>query len=153
MRLNIGCGKQHLEGYVNIDISGYCKPDRELDIRGGLPFVQDSIEEIIANGVLEMILPNEEFRFVLNELWRVLKSTGILKGQVPGFQPEKNNFKNIFYDPFDHRFFQKDTFSYWTHDAHAYREFGTNYGFQPWDVRQLYFNENEILCFEMTPHK
>lgn len=150
--LQIGCGKHHLDDYINMDISDVCSPDIRHDIRKGFPMFEDNrFEEVLADGVLEMILPNEEFVFVLNEIWRVLKPGGHLVGQVPGFNPERNNLKNIFYDPFDRRFFQKDTFKYWTKGEHAYNEFGTQYLFRPWHVIKCDFNDNEILCFDIIP--
>ena len=83
-KLRIGCGLDHEGDYVNLDISDYCKPDIVHDIRNGLPqFSDNQMTEIQAWGVLEMILPNEEFRLVMNELWRVLKPDGTLDGQVP----------------------------------------------------------------------
>lgn len=149
LKLNIGCGKIHFDGYVNIDISEDCKPDKVLDIREGLGmYKDDSVDEIIANGVLEMILPNEEFLFVLNELWRVIRPNGIIKGQVPSIDP-----RVLMLDPFDRRWFQVGTFNYWNYKEHSWREFGTQYGFKPWDVQECYVNDNGIVNFEMVPYK
>ena len=147
MKLNIGCGKIHFDGYVNMDISGYCNPDIKHDLRKGLPmFKNNSINEIIANGVLEMILPNEEFLFVLNELWRVLESDGQLHGQVPSTDPGV-----MMLDPFDRRWFMKETFNYWNVDEHSWKTFGTQYGFSPWHVIKNEINDGGILCFSMKP--
>ena len=32
MKLNLGCGRKKLEGFVNIDISDYCEPDMVMDL-------------------------------------------------------------------------------------------------------------------------
>ena len=148
-KLNIGCGKSHLPGYVNMDISDFCGPDIQHDIRKGFPMFEDNqMEHVIANGVLEMVLPNEEFLFVMNELWRIIKPSGRINGQVPS-----TDHRVLCLDPFDRRWFQVETFMYWWHGQHHYNEFGTQYGFEPWDVHDCEENNGGIICFEMSPHK
>lgn len=148
-KLHIGCGKQHFNDFVNMDISDYCNPDIQHDIRKGLPQIpNNALEEVVANGILEMILPNEEFLLVLNEIWRVLKPEGKLKGQVPSIDP-----RVLMLDPFDRRWFKEETFNYWNVFEHAYNEFGTQYGFKPWIVDYAKTNENGIIIFEMRPSK
>lgn len=150
--LQVGCGHQHFNNFINLDISDNCKPDVQWDITKGFSFFEDNrFDEVVANGVLEIVESNKDLVYVMNEIWRILKSGGQFNGQVPGFKPEDNNLKNIFYDPFDRRFFQKDSFRYWTINEHAYNEFGKMYGFSPWHVIKCEFNENIILCFRMLP--
>lgn len=150
--LQIGCGKQHFpqrDGWANLDISDACKPDILWDVRDGLPmFGTSSLEVVTANGILEMILPNEEFRNILNEIWRVLKPDGRISGQVPSIDP-----RVLMLDPFDRRWFKEETFNYWDVDQHAWKEFGTQYGFLPWNVKFAKTNENGIILFEMSPAK
>lgn len=143
--LNIGCGKQHIDG-INLDISSMCHPDVEYDIRDGLPFDDYAFEEVIANGVLEMVLTNEDFVFVLNEVHRVLAPKGIFRGQVPSIDP-----RVLMLDPFDRRWFKEETFDYWNANKHAWKEFGTQYGFKPWEVIKVETNENGIINFIMSP--
>lgn len=150
--INIGCGLSKIErdNWCNIDISDKCKPDLVHDLRKGLPMFEDnSLEEVVANGVLEMILPNEEFVFVLNEIWRVLKPNGQLNGQVPSIDT-----RVLMLDPFDRRWFQEDTFNYWNVDEHCWKQFGIQYGFLAWHVLHCKTNDNGIICFKMSPaHK
>lgn len=149
VKLQIGCGKQHFEDFINMDISSFCSPDIQHDIRKGFPMFEDNkFEHVVANGILEMIHPNEEFLLVLNELWRIIKSGGVLEGQVPSTDPRVFGL-----DPFDKRWFMEDTFNYWDFSKHAWEEFGSQYGFLGWHVIKNEINENGILCFRMIPDK
>ncbi len=146
-RLNVGCGKHHLDNYINMDISDYCSPDMKHDIRKGFPMFEDNrFKEVLANGVLEMILPNEEFLSVLNELWRIVSPDGELVGQVPSTDP-----RVMMLDPFDRRWFMERTFDYWNVNHNSYKQFGTQYGFKPWIVKRAKVNDNGIICFTMSP--
>lgn len=147
VKLQIGCGKQHFADFINLDISDFCGPDIQHDVRKGFPMFSDNrFEEVVANGILEMIHPNDEFLFVLNEIWRILKPNGRLNGQVPSIDPRVMGL-----DPFDKRWFKEETFNYWNVNEHSWREFGTQYGFQPWHVHSAKVNENGIILFEMSP--
>lgn len=150
-KLNLGCGNQKFnqnEGWINIDISLVVDPDIVLDISKGLPYKENSVDEIIANGVLEQFEKNETFRFILNECHRVLKKDGILKGQVPS-----TNMSVLCLDPWDRRFFQVETFDYFDDTKHAWNNFGKQYGFLPWQDVIAEVNENGIINFEMKPYK
>ena len=130
-----------------MDISSYCNPDIRHDIRKGFPMFEDNtFEEVLANGVLEMILPNEEFVFVMNEIWRILKPGGEFDGQVPSIDP-----RVLMLDPFDRRWFKEETFNYWNVNEHAWKEFGQMYDFKPWYVKRATTNENGIILFNMLP--
>ena len=147
VKLQIGCGKQHFDDYINMDISNFCGPDIQHDIRKGFPMFEDSkFEHVVANGILEMIHPNDEFLLVLNELWRIIKPDGVLEGQVPS-----TDYRVMGLDPFDKRWFLPDTFNYWDINQHSWMEFGTQYGFKPWRVPECRVNENGIICFKMIP--
>ena len=150
IRINLGCGNQKFDqkdGWINIDISEAVKPDLILDITKGLPYKSDSIDEIVANGVLEQIESNKDFVFVLNECHRVLKKDGVLKGQVPS-----TNLSVLFLDFMDRRFFQEESFDYFNKDKHAWRNFGCQYGVLPWKDIIAKVNENGIVVFQMQPY-
>ena len=78
MRLNLGCGDTKLEGFVGVD----CVPpaDQMVDLTGGWPWPDSSVEEVIARDVFEH-LPSK--RNTMNELYRVLKPGGIATLQIP----------------------------------------------------------------------
>lgn len=82
MRLNIGCDTHRIEGYINIDLKEELKPDMVVDVTEGLPFENDSIEEIRMEHFLEhpFYIQVEPF---LKECWRVLRPEGELIIEVP----------------------------------------------------------------------
>lgn len=83
MKLNLGSGRHHWKGFINIDIDPKYKPDVVLDIsKGKLPYENDSVDEIIMNHFLEHFFRVQAIA-VLNECYRILKSDGILILELP----------------------------------------------------------------------
>lgn len=81
-KLNIGCGWDKMEGFVNIDKSSAVKPDIVVDIEQGLPFADNSFDYIYSCHCLEHIRP-QYWSFVLNEISRVAKNECILDLKLP----------------------------------------------------------------------
>jgi predicted SAM-dependent methyltransferase len=81
-KLNLGCGFDKREGYLNIDLNSFHEPDLIADIcnLGMLP--SDFYDEIVAQDVLEHI-PRTKTKSVLAEWNRLLKIGGTLKLRVP----------------------------------------------------------------------
>ena len=84
IKLNLGCGLEKLEGYINIDNDPSVEPDVLYDIANdGLElWLDDSIDEIRAYDFLEHI-PLGRTIFVLDEIWRVLKHDGKFEHYTP----------------------------------------------------------------------
>lgn len=78
MKLNLGCSDRLLTGWINVDIVPPC--DQVVDLAGPWPWADSSVDEILAEDVIEH-LPNK--RKTMNELWRVLKPGGVARIQVP----------------------------------------------------------------------
>ena len=58
MKLNIGCGVQHIPGWINIDIAGdNC--DLKHDVRKPLPYANDSISFAYSEHMIEHLTPDE----------------------------------------------------------------------------------------------
>ena len=72
-KLNLGCGNDWKEGYINIDTDKNTKADMHIDISKKLPFKTNSISEVYCKNLFEHI-PNP-LNFLL-EIKRVLKSKG-----------------------------------------------------------------------------
>lgn len=144
--LNLGCGRLYREGWINVDVSQEVKADYYLDVTKGLDiFPDNSMIEVHSGCMIEQISDNEDFKFVLNEIWRVLKPDGVFNGYVPTPDP-----RVMFLDPMDKRFFRPETFDYFNVDKHSYQEFGKIYGFKPWRNIETEVNESGILHFKMT---
>jgi len=86
MKLNLGCGLDVREQWVNIDRRAAPGINLIMDIaKEPLPFANDSVDEVLASHVLEHIAKWEE---VLLEIHRVLRPGGLLTVKVPyGINP------------------------------------------------------------------
>lgn len=85
MRLNLGCGGDHKEGFVNVDIAG---GDVVTDLRNGIyPHVaaQDSVDYIYTSHFLEHIFDAEAVNLV-KDCHTVLKPGGTMRICVPDFR-------------------------------------------------------------------
>ena len=73
MKLNLGSGKQVIEGFIGVDLC----PEAELhhDLKEPLPFDDNSIEEILAIHLIESFYA-WEFPAILKDWYRVLQPEG-----------------------------------------------------------------------------
>jgi SAM-dependent methyltransferase len=85
MKLNIGCGFNKLDGYVNVDMFAECAPDKLWDLnRTPWPFEDDSVDEIVAHHVLEHLGQDVQVFFaIIREIYRVVRHDGRFKVTVP----------------------------------------------------------------------
>lgn len=106
MKLNLGCGRYPLEGYINTDIVKLDGVDEVMDLNQ-LPYKYetDSCDEIVLNSVLEHL---DNPHAVLKELLRMLKPGCKLNVIVPHFTTTK-----AFSDPTHKNFYGLDTFKYY----------------------------------------
>ena len=81
-KLNLGSGNRKREDWINIDINSNNNPDIVRDISKGLPFDDDSVDEIYISHVIEH-LKWEDFFFVMSEMHRVCKKGAQLQIIVP----------------------------------------------------------------------
>lgn len=82
MKLNLGVGNNKIDGFVGVDLRKEVNPDVLCDITQGLPFDDNSIDEVLALDFLEHI-PIEKTIFVITEIWRVLKHGGGFFSRTP----------------------------------------------------------------------
>lgn len=81
-KLNIASGFDHMDGYINIDSDPRTFPNILRDIENGLPFDDNSVDEIFSKHTLEHINP-DKIHWVIAEMYRVLVPNGRLKVIVP----------------------------------------------------------------------
>ncbi len=85
MKLNLGCGDVLLGGYVNVD--GRALPGVDLihDLNKRFPFGDETIDEIIANDVLEHF-PIAQTQSLLVDWVRMLRTGGRIAVRVPNME-------------------------------------------------------------------
>lgn len=85
MKLHLGCGKRHIEGFIHVDLADFPHIDHKRDIRD-LSFLPDeSVELIYCCHALGYFSLSESLE-VLREWNRVLISGGTLRLAVPDFK-------------------------------------------------------------------
>ena len=112
MKLHLGCGNDKKEGYLNCDLSKEINPDMVVDLEQKLPFEDDSVEEILANHVLEHIT---NFVPLMHEIHRVCKSGARIKIKVPFYSAwgQFNDPTHVrFFTPFTFDYFKKGNYSH-----------------------------------------
>ena len=75
MKLNLGCGKSKLEGFIGVDVRQFDGGSVEVVCNLGKdrwPFDDDSCDEAVCSHMLEHLAGRERIHF-FNELWRVLR--------------------------------------------------------------------------------
>lgn len=85
VKLHLGCSDKILDGYVNIDVDKKFKPDVVHDLSRPLPFDDNSVDEILAEDLLEHFDKFKRY-FVMYDWARVLRVGGTIKVQVPNFK-------------------------------------------------------------------
>ena len=110
LKLNIGCGNDIKEGFINIDVKkefgnsiGNNLTFLVCNISKGLPFKNSTFDFVLAQDILEHF-DKYLFHVVLSEIIRVLKINGIIQLRVPDFEiilNEITNKKLNFFDMLD----------------------------------------------------
>jgi len=92
LRLNLGCGTNKREGYLNVDKMAGCSPDVVLDIeRVPWPWPDNSVEDVRLFHVLEHIGRDADtYLGVMKELYRVCRHDAHISIAVP--HPRHDDF-------------------------------------------------------------
>jgi predicted SAM-dependent methyltransferase len=81
-RINIGCGKNPIQGWINLDVVSH--PGVYFwDCRSGLPFSEDAVAAIYSEHFFEHLHLESEARPFLRECLRCLQPAGVLRLVVP----------------------------------------------------------------------
>lgn len=81
MKLHLGCGRNAMRGWVNVDLDSPVA-DLHADLRRPLPFANDTFDLIFCEHFIEHITRDEAIRF-LGECRRVLHRPGTLRLSTP----------------------------------------------------------------------
>ena len=79
-KLNLGCGFDYLEGFVNADLSPEVNPDVVCSFEKKLPFDDNSFDYIKIKQVMEHVAKLQDF---LAEVYRISKPGAIIFVEVP----------------------------------------------------------------------
>jgi len=104
-KVNLGCGRNILPGWINVD------KIEEADVRWNLnrfpyPFESHSIDYVLMKHVLEHL---DDVIKVMEEVHRILKPHGVVEIIVPYYRHE-----NAFTDPTHKHFFTERSMDYFT---------------------------------------
>ena len=82
--LNLGCGKDYREGWINTDFNKDIKADVYINFNEPLPFKDNEIDYILLDNVLEHITPERYMTFI-EDLHRICKQGSIIEIYVPHY--------------------------------------------------------------------
>ncbi|KZR74250.1 Methyltransferase domain protein [Prochlorococcus marinus str. MIT 1323] len=87
-KLNLGCGFDRRDDYVNADNFEECKPDILMNIKETpWRFEDDEFDHILLKHVLEHVGQDyDEFKLIMQELYRITKNEGTIEIHVPHFR-------------------------------------------------------------------
>jgi len=93
VKLNIGCGKDYRQGYVNVDVRNTVKADVVCDIMDITDIMQpESVNEIIANDILEHFSFLETDKLVSKLHW-IMKAGAWVEIRVPDLDVLIDHYK------------------------------------------------------------
>jgi len=92
IKLNLGCGKNYKDGYINVD--KYGEPDLQVDLEVfPWPWEDSCVTEIILKHVLEHLgQETETYLNIIKEIYRICKNQAMIHITVP--HPRHDDFIN-----------------------------------------------------------
>ena len=142
-KVNLGCGKLHKKGYLNVDI----RPPADLVFnitRKPLP-IQASLVE--ADNMLEH-LDNDEFIRAMNNIFHSLVPGGRFWFKVP----DALNWPDGAYgDPTHKRFFVPRSFLYFDMATPQWKNYGSHYGLEGWKMVSTVSDMRFFTCTLQKP--
>ncbi len=131
VNVDLGCGARKREGYIGLDSASLEGVDIVCNIEEGLPFEDNSIDEIWSSFMFEHV-SNPIFLF--QELFRICKNDAIIEFRVPYYQ-SISQYK----DPTHKTIITPETMQYFTNDKWYGSDYGINTNFKMLNVEYEYF--------------
>lgn len=119
MRLNLGCGEDIRDGWVNVDLfdgDGVLCYDLNRDV---WPWAEGSASEVLARHIFEHVDSAPGF---MEACWRVLAPGGRLEIETPHWMS-----RDAYTDPTHRRFPTEHTFDYWVPGTYLHEHHGAAY--------------------------
>ncbi len=85
MKLHLGCGSKHIDGFINIDARALPEVDEVDDVKTLQKFDINTVDLIYASHILEHIT-RLEYTNVLSRWYDLLKEGGVLRIAVPDIE-------------------------------------------------------------------
>ena len=98
IKLNLGCGRDIKEGYINVDKLGGADVKHDLDVYP-LPFKKNSVDFILASHILEHLKEPLDF---LEECQRMLKKGRRMEIRVPHVEATGGAFGDMTHKHYYH---------------------------------------------------
>ncbi|MEI7611291.1 MAG: tetratricopeptide repeat protein [Betaproteobacteria bacterium] len=85
LKLNLGCGRRQVAGFVNVDCVDVCQPDMVVNLeQTPWPWAADSVDEIKLSHVLEHLGQSTDvFLSIIREMYRVCRDGARIEIVVP----------------------------------------------------------------------
>lgn len=136
-KLNLGCGYDIREGWINLDIADIDGVDVVHDINKlPLPFDDEQFDYILCQDILEHI----EYIPLLKELYRIMKKGGIIEIRVPHFTSRLN-----FIDPTHKKRFSIQTFDFFTLNTPNKRNYYFDFHFEKVIYKKICFYKKGLF--------
>ncbi|MFH1359919.1 MAG: hypothetical protein ABIJ41_02645 [Candidatus Omnitrophota bacterium] len=145
LKLHLGCGTNKLSGWVNIDSVKDCQPDLAHDISKPLPYADQSVDEILAEDLLEHF--DKYMRFIVFGDWaRVLRIGGTITLQVPDFRKILLSYFKLDFDNFVDSLFGENMLRSevylghfgnhkWGYSKKTLKDFTQLFGIEPMEIK------------------
>jgi predicted SAM-dependent methyltransferase len=136
-KLNIGCGHDIREGWINLDSAAIHGVDVVHNLEEvPLPFSDEEFDSILAKDVLEHL----DYVPVLKEIHRILKPGGTLEISVPHFSSVDN-----YVDPTHKKMFATKTFEFFSEQSPYSRDYYFDFSFQKIEEFKISFLKGVLL--------
>jgi len=128
--IDLGCGARKQAGFIGVDVAKLEGVDIVCNLTKGLPFGDNTIDEIYSNFLFEHI---EDSILLFKELYRVCNNGSVIKFSVPYYQSETQ-----YKDPTHKSVITPEMMRYFTDDKWYGSDYGINVNFKVLNIDYVY---------------